>query len=170
MTGNILIVDDTTTDLTLLTDILTKAGYLVHPFDNTEAALAALEKISPELLLTALRLPAPDGLEVCRRIRQDPRLKDIPVIFTGSAADAEGKAEAFDAGGVDYIGKPLQNNEVLSRVQIHLALYHSRQELERAEETFRKSTEGLKIAQAMAHVGHMEFNVNSWAVIWSDET
>lgn len=170
MAGNILIVDDTPAVLKLLKDILSAEDYKARPFNNGELALRSLKVEPPELILLDVRMPVMDGFEVCRRIKEDERLKDIPIIFISAATDTEDKVRAFQAGGVDYITKPFQKEEVLARVQTHVALYRSRQELMQAEKALRKSEQSLVIAQAVAHLGHWEMDVRTGETIWSDET
>jgi diguanylate cyclase (GGDEF)-like protein/PAS domain S-box-containing protein len=169
MAGNILIVDDTPSVLKLLNDILTPAGYKARPFNNGELALRSLAVELPELILLDVRMPRMDGFEVCLQIKEDQRLKDIPVIFISAATDTEDKVKAFQAGAVDYITKPFQREEVLARVQTHVALHRSRQKLMQAESALRKSEQSLKIAQALAHLGHWEMDVVTGEVTWSDE-
>lgn len=170
MAGNILIVDDTPAVLKLLKDILTAEGYQARPFNNGELALRSLAAELPELILLDVRMPVMDGFEVCRQIKKDERLKDIPVIFISAASDTEDKLKAFHAGGVDYITKPFQKEEVIARVQTHVALHRSRLKLVQAEKALRKSEHSLVIAQAVAHLGHWEMDMQTREVSWSDET
>ncbi|HET7831480.1 MAG TPA: diguanylate cyclase [Gallionella sp.] len=170
MNGNILIVDDDSGALTLLRNILTAAGYTVRPFNNGELALRSAAAEAPELVLLDIRMPVMDGFEVCRKLKENPALTEIPVIFISSATDIEDKVKGFQAGGIDYITKPFQTEEVIARVNTHVSLSRSRQQMQRAEEALRKSEESLKMAQAIAHVGHWEWDMHSGQSAWSDET
>lgn len=89
MKGNILVVDDEPAALKLLKDILTAEGHEVRPFDNGELALRSVMAEAPELILLDIRMPGMDGFEVCRRIKENERLKEIPVIFISAALDTE---------------------------------------------------------------------------------
>lgn len=170
MAGNILIVDDSPPALKLLKDILAAEGYKTRPFNNGELALRSLGTEPPELILLDVRMPGLDGIEVCRRIKEDERFGDIPIIFISGATDTEDKLKAFAAGGVDYITKPFQKEEVIARVQTHVALHRSRRRLMQAEMALRRSEQSLKIAQAVAHLGHWGIDVVTGEVAWSDET
>jgi diguanylate cyclase (GGDEF)-like protein len=171
MNGNILIVDDEASALKLLRDILAAEGYQTRPFTSGEMALRSTMAEPPELILLDVRMPGMDGFELCRRIKEDgASAKETPVIFISGATDTEDKLRAFRAGGVDYITKPFQREEVIARVRTHVALHRSRQALMQAEVALRKSEQGLKIAQAVAHLGHWEMNMHSGELMWSDET
>jgi diguanylate cyclase (GGDEF)-like protein len=169
MTANILIVDDEPGTLKLLQDILTGGGYQVRPFNNGELALRSAEVRPPELILLDIRMPDADGFEICRRLKENPRLTEIPVIFISAAADLEDKVRAFEAGGVDYINKPFQKEEVIARVNTHVALNRSLQEMKRIAEALRKSEASLKMAQSIAHLGHWEWNPQAGQFDWSEE-
>lgn len=169
MTGNILIVDDSVPALKLLRDLLLTRGYVTRPFSDAAMALRSIAEQPPELILLDVRMPVLSGFDLCTRIKADARLRDIPVIFISAATETEDKVRAFEAGGVDYITKPFQNEEVLARVQTHLALHQSRQQLIEAERALRKSEQSLKIAQAVAHLGHWSMDSRSGHVTWSDE-
>ncbi|MFA6972475.1 MAG: diguanylate cyclase, partial [Gallionella sp.] len=110
-----------------------------------------------------------NGFEICRRIKQDERLKEIPVIFISAASDMEDKVRAFQEGGVDYITKPFQREEVIARVKTHVALSHTIQRMKKITETLRISEANLKLAQAIAHLGYWELDANSGQFICSEE-
>ena len=139
MTGNILIVDDDPSALKLLREILTSVGHLVRPFNNGELALRSLMVDTPELIVMDIRMPGMTGFEVCRRIKEVDRLRDVPVIFISAASDMEDKIKAFEEGGVDYITKPFQKEEVLARVRTHIALNQTIQRLKKVSEALQKS-------------------------------
>lgn len=170
MAYSILIVDDEPAVLKLLKEILAAEGYATRLFNNGEMALRSVMAAAPDLILLDVRMPAMDGFEVCRRIKDDRQLKEIPIIFISAASDTEDKVRAFQAGGVDYITKPFQKEEVIARVKTHVALHRSRLELIQAENALRKSEQSLKIAQAVAHLGHWEMDALTRDVRWSDET
>lgn len=169
MTINILIVDDELASLKLLQDILSSEGYRVRPFNNGELALRSVEAEIPELLLLDIRMPGMDGFAVCRALKNNPLLKEIPVIFISAATDLEDKVQAFQAGGVDYITKPFQKEEVLARVKTHVLLNQSLQEMKRIADALRKSEANLKMAQTLAHLGHWEWDPRTRQFACSEE-
>lgn len=128
--GNILAVDDVTENLDLLAKILTAAGYAVRTTTSGVFALQTARAEPPDIILLDIRMPEMDGFEVCRRLKEDPRLSGIPVIFISALSEIHDKVQAFEAGGVDYLTKPFQEAEVLARVRTHLALYHMQTRLE----------------------------------------
>ena len=128
--GSIVIVDDNPNNLQVLSAMLQQAGYKVRPAISGELALRAIEMSPPDLILLDIRMPEIDGYETCRRLKADPRTAEIPVIFISALAETEDKLTAFRAGGVDYVAKPFQAEEVLARVRAHLQLYRMQRHLE----------------------------------------
>jgi response regulator RpfG family c-di-GMP phosphodiesterase len=126
----ILAVDDTPASLRLLTDILSSEGYQVRSAINGELALRAATTEPPQLVLLDVNMPGMDGFEVCRRIKQNSRLNDVPVIFVSALSEMTEKLKGFDIGGVDYVTKPFQREELLARVHTHLELHFLRNNLE----------------------------------------
>jgi PAS domain S-box-containing protein len=129
VTGDILVVEDNHASLKLLVNILTKAGYRVRPASNGELALRSSEAKPPELILLDIRLPGMDGYEVCRRLKANAHTREIPIIFISALGDTVDKLKAFDLGGVDFINKPYQDQEVLARARTHLRLHRTELEL-----------------------------------------
>jgi PleD family two-component response regulator len=127
--ADILIVDDTPANLNVLSAILGKRGYRVRPAINGTLALKAAQKAAPDLILLDVQMPGLDGYEVCRQLKDDPHTRAIPVIFISALDDALDKVEAFQVGGVDYITKPFQIEEVLARVENQIALHQQREEI-----------------------------------------
>jgi diguanylate cyclase (GGDEF)-like protein len=128
--NNILVVDDTPENLTMLTQMLTSYGYLVRPAINGQVALRAVQKDQPDLILLDIMMPNLSGYEVCERLKANERTRDIPVIFISALNEVFDKVKAFTLGGVDYITKPFQVKEVLARVETHLALRNLHRELQ----------------------------------------
>jgi two-component system sensor histidine kinase/response regulator len=126
---NILIVDDIPANLKVLGGILKEEGYKIRPVLNGELALQVAEKEKPDLILLDIMMPGMDGYEVCRRLKQNPGLKDIPVIFISALNDTNDLVKAFESGGVDYITKPFQAAEVSIRVDTHLKICRQNNEL-----------------------------------------
>ena len=129
--GNILIVDDTPANLRLLTHMLTEHGYYARPVLDGAQALATAQTAPPDLILLDIRMPGMDGYVVCQRLKADEGTREIPVLFISALSETEDKVQAFAAGGVDYITKPFQLEEVLARVQTHLTIRNLRRDLER---------------------------------------
>lgn len=124
-------VDDTPANLTLLTRMLGERGYRVRPVPSGSLALKTAATDPPDLVLLDISMPEMDGFEVCRRLKEDSRMRDVPVIFISALTETEGKVKAFQRGGVDYITKPFQVEEVEARVETHLKLRRAQAELER---------------------------------------
>lgn len=127
----IMVVDDTPANLKLLEKILQGQGYRVKQFPRGAMALRAAAQNPPDLILLDIMMPELDGIEVCRRLKTDERLKDIPVLFLSALDGTDDKIKAFSAGGLDYVTKPFQEAEVLARVKTHLELRRARRELEK---------------------------------------
>lgn len=128
--GDVLIVEDTPASLQLLSDLLTQAGYSARRARDGKIALLSALAQPPELILLDVRMPDIDGYEVCRRLKADPRTRDVPVIFLSALRETEDKVLAFQLGAVDYISKPYQPDEVLARVRTHVELRRFRVGLE----------------------------------------
>lgn len=135
---NILIVDDTPLNLALLVDILSKDNYQVRPVPSGKLALIAVKVIVPDLILLDIMMPDMDGYEVCQALKEDEATKDIPVIFISAIDEISDKIRAFDAGGVDYIVKPVQPQEVLARVKTHLELRSLQVQLQQTNQNLTK--------------------------------
>ncbi len=141
----ILAVDDTPASLRLLTDILHGEGYTVRSAINGELALRAAVAQAPQLILLDISMPDMDGFEVCRRIKQESQLRDVPIIFVSALSDTQDKLKGFEFGGVDYVTKPYQREELLARVRTHLELRRLRNHL---EDVVEQRTRSLKESEA----------------------
>lgn len=130
--ASILIIDDTRDNLRLLTQILTQRGYKVLATSDGEQALEAAATIAPNLILLDIMMPGMDGYTVCERLKARPETAHIPVIFISALNEPLDKVKAFTAGGVDYLTKPFQVEEILARVNVHLTLSHLQRQLEDA--------------------------------------
>lgn len=129
---DILVVDDTLANLRLLTQMLSNHGYRVRPVTDGAQALITARSVPPDLILLDIRMPGMDGYEVCERLKSDPLTQSIPIIFLSALGETEDKVKAFSMGGVDYVTKPFQVEEVIARVQTHLALRALQKQLEEA--------------------------------------
>ncbi|MBA3920588.1 MAG: EAL domain-containing protein [Nostocaceae cyanobacterium] len=119
---DILIIDDSPDNLRVLAAMLTNQGYNVRKALNWHMALTACQTVLPNLILLDIMMPDVDGYEVCQRLKASEENRQIPVIFLSALDDVFDKVKAFNAGGVDYITKPFQFEEVLVRVKNQLAL------------------------------------------------
>jgi two-component system sensor histidine kinase/response regulator len=120
---NIMVVDDEPDNLKLLEGMLRRKGYDVRVFPRGRLALAAAAQQPPDLILLDVTMPELTGYEVCERFKANAILSAIPVIFLSALPDAEDKVKGFLCGGVDYMSKPLQFDEVYARIETHLKLY-----------------------------------------------
>ena len=127
--ASILIVDDNPNNLHALSAILQTAGYRVRPALSGEQALRAVQSSVPDLILLDVRMPGMDGYETCRRLKQISEAGELPVIFISALTEIEEKLAAFQSGGVDYITKPFQPEEVLARVRTQIELAEARENL-----------------------------------------
>lgn len=130
--ADILIVDDTPANLRLLSQMLSGHGYQVRPVPDGALALAAVQAALPDLILLDIRMPGMDGYRVCEHLKAEARTRDIPIIFISALDATQDKVKAFATGGVDYITKPFQVEEVLARVETHLALRELQKQLQDA--------------------------------------
>ena len=129
MGAEILIVDDVPANLNVLRQSLEAKGYDIIIATNGQSALKIAARTQPSLILLDIMMPGMDGFETCRRLKSDKRLLDIPVIFITARDETESLVEGFRVGGVDYITKPFEEEEVLVRVQTHLKNHRLTQEL-----------------------------------------
>jgi signal transduction histidine kinase len=119
----ILIVDDTHQNVQVLSQILRDEKYVVLGAFSAEDGLNLIEKRRPHLILMDVMMPGMNGYDATKIIKDNPETANIPILFLSALSDAEAKVKAFEAGGIDYITKPFQHQEVLARVRIHLRIY-----------------------------------------------
>jgi PAS domain S-box-containing protein len=146
--GNILAVDDTPANLHLLTRMLSEQGYKVRITPNGKLALKSVLVNPPDLILLDILMPGIDGYEVCKRLKADERTKDIPVIFISALSETFDKVKGFKVGGVDYITKPFQVEEVLARVENQLRLRSQEKQLSQQNTRLQQEIEERKQAEA----------------------
>ena len=137
--GSILIVDDLIENLRFLTDVLSKQGYKVRSVTNGIMALRSVRNNPPDVILLDIIMPDIDGYQVCQTLKADEETAEIPVIFLSALNEVLDKVKAFQIGGVDYITKPFQPEEVIARIQTQLTIqqqkHQLRQEIERHQQT-----------------------------------
>ncbi|MBP0017303.1 MAG: hybrid sensor histidine kinase/response regulator [Cyanobacteria bacterium SBLK] len=121
--GSILVIDDTPANLQVLMGLLSERGYEVCPMPSGTLALQGIHLDDyPDLILLDIQMPDLNGYEVCQKLKADERTREIPIIFISALDDLFDKVKAFEAGGIDYIAKPFQAEEVFLRVRTHLTL------------------------------------------------
>lgn len=126
----ILIVDDTPANLGVIVDYLEHYGFGIMIARSGESALQKVHYSPPDLVLLDVLMPNMDGFEICQRLKADEATKDIPVIFMTSLTSSEDKVKGFEVGAVDYVTKPLHQEEVLARITTHLRLRDLAQSLQ----------------------------------------
>jgi len=151
----ILIVDDSLSYLAALLDRLERHGFMIVLAQTAAEGLMRAEFAEPDLILLDVVMPGVDGFEACRRLKASKATRDIPVIFMTGLTDPKQKVSGFDAGGVDYITKPFQIEEVLARINTHLALRKANRELQDMVATLAKAREDLVRNEKLASLGAM---------------
>ena len=137
--ASILAVDDTPANLQVLAGMLKDRGYKVRPVPSGKLALLAARRDPPDLILLDINMPEMNGYEVCEHLKADDQLKGIPVIFISALTEQLDKVKAFAIGGVDYITKPFQMEELHARVETHLKLRRLQIELEETNARLAKA-------------------------------
>lgn len=160
----ILIVDDAPINLLILGEILKNEGYNVIPVSDGINALEAVEIEKPDLILLDIMMPGIDGYEVCRRLKENKDLCDIPIIYISALNDTENIVKALKSGGVDYVTKPFQSDEVSARVSTHLKLYRQSNELHELNTSLSESRDQLKKFAA-----HLQFIREEERVLLANE-
>lgn len=157
----ILIVDDTPANLRLLSQLLQERGYQVRAVSSGERAMTSIKVELPDLILLDIRMPEMDGYEVCAQLKESPSTSDIPVLFISALDEIQDKMKAFSAGGLDYITKPFQLEEVVARVETHLSLRRLQRNLIEANQ--RMQRELMLAAQVQASMMRKHFpELSGW--------
>ncbi len=142
---HILIVDDTSKNIQMLATILKQQGYQISAALNGCLALEMLTAVSPDLILLDIMMPEMDGFETCKRIKDNDKTKDIPIIFLTASNDSDNLIKGFELGAVDYLTKPFNSMELLVRVKNHIDLKQSKEEL------LKQSNSQKELLQIMCH-------------------
>jgi two-component system, NtrC family, sensor kinase len=160
--GNILIVDDVPNNLHLLAKILSKQGYKTRTAPDGQLALRSIELTPPDLILLDIMMPGMDGYKVCQALKNSAATKDIPIIFISALNEVFDKVKAFEVGGVDYITKPFQEQEVMVRVsnqlmqrQLFQQTQSYAQQLEQTLTELKKTQAQLIQKEKMASLGQL---------------
>ncbi len=182
--ANILVVDDSLLSQHILKNLLTNAGYGIHLESAPLDGLAFAQENLPDLILLDIQMPGSDGYEICERLKADERTRDIPVIFISVLNDLDERVRGFQVGGVDYITKPFQQEEVLARINTHINLRQAWSRLERqnwelqreiaarqkTEKALRQNRALLNVAGKMAKVGGWELIAATHEITWTEQT
>lgn len=155
--ARILVVDDQPANIQIVGAALGKLGHEIIPASDGPTALRRLALRPPDLILLDLLMPEMDGCEVCRRLRANPEWKDIPVIFLSAADDKDFIVRALESGGVDYITKPFNQAELVSRVRTQLALKSARDRLRQLAED-KDELLGILAHDLKNHLGGMQMS------------
>ncbi len=151
----VMIVDDTPANLKLLEDILRERGYEVSAFPRGRLALTAIHDVRPDVILMDINMPEMDGYQTCSAIKAMPQHEHVPVVFISALGEMQDKLRAFDSGGVDFLTKPFQVEEVIARVEIHLRIRKLQKELEahndKLERAVSDRTHELALANERLH-------------------
>jgi len=168
----ILVVDDTQESLMLMADILTAEGYKVRPTENPRLAITSARASPPDLILLDIRMPEMNGFEVCQKLKEDQHLENVPIIFVSALQDIHDRVQGFEAGGVDYVTKPIQRDEVLARVRIHLELHRMRENLEQivSERTAELADTYLEVSKSEAKYRRLVENLEQGFFIYAHDT
>ncbi|HEY9705847.1 MAG TPA: response regulator, partial [Allocoleopsis sp.] len=147
--ANILIVDDQPANLQVLNQMLASKGYKVRKAINGESAILAALSHPPDLILLDIKMPDMDGYEVCNQLKSAPKTQEIPVIFISALSEVFNKVQAFEVGGIDYITKPFQEEEVLARISSQLTIQNQRKLLQKEQELLAQKQQILQ--KVIAH-------------------
>lgn len=147
--GNILIVDDLVENLHFLTEILTKRGYKVRSVTNGNMALRTATNNPPDVILLDIKMPDIDGFEVCKTLKMNKSVSEIPVIFLSALDEVIDKVKAFQLGGVDYITKPFHPEEVVARIQTQITIQKQKLELRQEIGQHQQTAEILYQSRAL---------------------
>ena len=163
----ILIVDDIPTNIKVLSTILRKNNYDITFANNGNEALKVIEKKKPDLILLDILMPGMNGFETCRKLKTSPKFAKIPVIFVTALNDINDESMGFEAGGVDYITKPVSAPIVLARIATHLSLYDQQKECEklvyrRTRELNKSQTSAIYMLGLAGHFADNETGTHIW--------
>ncbi|MBD2198204.1 MULTISPECIES: hybrid sensor histidine kinase/response regulator [Calothrix] len=149
-TNSILIVDDNNNNIRVLFEILHNSGFQVSVVKSGEMALEKVPSIQPDLILLDVMMPGIDGFETCSRLKANKNTKDIPIIFMTALTELENKIKGLQLGAVDYITKPIHVEEVLARVNVHLSLINTQNNL--LEEISERRQAEAKLQQTLTEL------------------
>ncbi len=159
----ILLIDDNEANIGVLVDYLKELGFKTITARNGQMGLKRAQFSRPDLILLDVMMPGIDGFEVCQSLKANPETRDIPVIFMTALHEVEDKVKGFAAGGVDYITKPIQQEEVLARVRTHLRLQAQQRQLQQQAAALTQAKEladSARVTAERANTAKSEFLAN----------
>jgi len=162
----IMIVDDTPANVGVLGWYFEENGFRVVVAQDGEEAIERAQYVKPDLILLDVMMPGIDGFETCRRLKMMEGLREIPVIFMTALADTTEKISGFKAGGVDYVTKPCQIEEVLARVNTHLSLRDMQKKLEEQNRVLRQASRERAEAEMRLHLAQFAVDQAPDAILW----
>lgn len=176
----VLVVDDTPGTLGVLNEVLEDAGYTVLMAQSAAAAMTVVERVVPDIILIDAVMPGMDGFEACRRMKRNPALAGVPIVFMTGLTESEDVVRGLEAGGVDYVTKPLQLAEVVARIRVHLTGARRTRSAQAALDTAGRfllatDTEGALVwatpqaAALLAGAAHSEEIACPWVAEWLAE-
>jgi DNA-binding response OmpR family regulator len=142
--GTLLIVDDDLKNLKVLLDMLKDFGFAISVARSGEEALARASRRTPDLILLDVMMPGLDGFETCRRLKVNQTTGEVPIIFMTALTDVASKLKGFEVGGVDYVTKPVEYQEVMARLNAHLTIHRLQQDLAQKNTELRAKNEQLQ--------------------------
>ena len=166
--GLVLIVDDMPDNLAMLHDALDAAGYVVLVATDGTQALARAAAADPDIVLLDAVMPGIDGFEVARRLKAWPETAHIPVVFMTGLTETEHVVAAYEAGGVDYVTKPLRPPEVLARMATHMAAARQARQARNALDAYGHATLAVRLGDGVARVVWQTPLARRWLVAWFD--
>ena len=159
---NIIIIDDDPENIQILSDILTGCGYKVLPVQSGKIALKIIQSENPDMILFDANMTEMNSYGICKRLKSERKFKDVPVIFISPTYEGLNRKEIFNSGGVDYITRPFQCEEVKMRINTHLELrkLHMKED-ECAAKEFLYNEEGQKLLFDKLQIGILVLNINA---------
>jgi len=150
----ILIVDDVPKNIQLLGNILRNKNYQISFATNGEQALKMINDINPDLILLDIMMPDMDGYEVCKKLKENPKSAEIPVIFLTAKTETEDIVKGFQVGAVDFVSKPFNSPELLARVNTHVQLKNAKKELQNYAGQLKERNQELE--NSIQHIKRLE--------------
>ena len=152
--STVLLVDDTPLNLRILFESLGHAGFKLLVAESGNDALEQVSRLKPDLILLDVMMPGLSGFDTCRQLKANPETADIPVVFMTALSDTVSKIEGLSIGAVDYITKPIQPDEVLARVKIHLTVHHLRRQLQAQNQQLKQEVQDRKLIEQSLRLLH----------------
>lgn len=140
----ILLVDDNNNNLKVLGAVLSSRSYRIALASNGEECMDFVDKQVPDLIFLDIMMPGQNGFEVCKRLKDNPKTKHVPIVFISALANPQHITKAFESGGVDYLVKPFDKEDLLARAKVHLRIKNEMSELKQTIATLKQEIEQLR--------------------------